>query len=309
LTLSEEALKRMYVPNGILKHHHAFQFLSFRVPPIPTRVSGHLHNPHNSPGGNKSFLGSLLGTSHSFDDASSQLSNPSDVFLLPLSSESPSKPNSSSSAASPSPNQRRHKYGYPSYKRQQRLPAPTNLNSKWQPSGPLEAVGEVIMSSNAKDSDAEDGANVSAILADLETTTNQFANHEQDQYLQHRDPNVEDDKKQRCSIWALFQPLNCAKSRGKSVKGDDGHSSSRGGDGSSGKNSSHYQYDGRDSPTSKGSGDVDEANEVPFTWQKAGEDNSIVSDSAPLLSSLPETSSICSSAYQRPEQPRIHEYR
>jgi hypothetical protein len=43
LVLSNKALSRVYVPGGILKHHHAFQFLSF-APPLEVVVSNNHHH-------------------------------------------------------------------------------------------------------------------------------------------------------------------------------------------------------------------------------------------------------------------------
>lgn len=319
LTLSDEAVKRMWFRNGVMKHHHAAQFLSFRAPAIPSRVLGQPHRSHNvhSGGSNRGFLGSLLGTSQSFDDVSSQLSNPSEAMLQPVSpGESPSKLHSSSSTASPS-SSRRQRQGY---SRQQKLPKPVNLDSRWHPSGPLEVVGEVIMNSSNKDPNAqadesEEGANVSTILADLETShniselnqTHDFDPPEVDtKTLEPLPP--EPRKEQRCSLWTLLSPLNCAKRRsvrGGSRKGDDGYSScqSSSAKNSNNQSSSNNNNDGRETPTSKGSGDGDDANDSdPFAWHGAGEDGSVVSDSAPLLSSMLGTSSSCGNSVP-PEQP------
>jgi hypothetical protein len=63
LVLSNKALSRVYVPGGILKHHHAFQFLSF-APPLEMETMVHNHNHHDEKYGG----GSSPESQHTYDD-------------------------------------------------------------------------------------------------------------------------------------------------------------------------------------------------------------------------------------------------
>ncbi|CAB9504207.1 expressed unknown protein [Seminavis robusta] len=307
LTLSEEALKRLHIPNGVMKHHHACQFLSFQVPSIPSRVPVHPQRG-NSQNGSRGFLGSLLGTSQSFDDVSSQLSNPSDVMLLPSNTDLirvTSSFSTSSPATSPSRRQRQPHGGYtPPFASQQY----NNFDSNWKPSGPLEVVGEFIVANNDNGRDTtlqrqvgqQPDTNASTILADL-NRTNPKDLSEPKQF----EDEIAHSKKQRCSIWNYLSPLNCVKRRANG-KGEDGYSSSWGGDGSRSSGSKNNRIrrsnsndaNGRaETPTSKGSHDDEQSFRFDPGWK---EDNSIISDSAPLLSSLRNTSNF----RQAPEQPK-----
>jgi hypothetical protein len=295
-----------------MKHHHACQFLSFRVPSIPSRVEGQPSKANNSH--NRGFLGSLLGTSASYDDVSSQLSNPSDAMIHPINSDKFHLTSSFSTASpSPSPSRRyRHAHGgqaasYPSqFNRNTMLPM--SGSSKWKPSGPLEVVGETY----AQDTAAleQDETNVSTILEDLATTLKEPdvtpACYEMIT-TQNCDIHDHREKPKRCSLWSYLKPFNCVRHRevasGKCV--DDGHSSSRGGDASRssgsknnrsrGSNRSRQsinnEMNGRETPTSRGSDDMSWHN--PRGWRPtAAEDGSVVSDSAPLLRSFLNTSSV-----------------
>ena len=279
-------MKRLYVPDGtFMNHHHAHQFLSFRAPALPPREVGarsqqqHQQHQHR-------FFGSLLGTSSSFDDASSQLSNPSasDMMLLPYGADTNhDKLNSSSSTAgsTPSPSRRLHHHQH-----QHRGYAP-RFSSHFGPT--LPAVGEV-MTSSAKDIAGKSNKPASTshyILADLEATTKNIDFSEQPR---------NEKKKKKGSLFKLLAPLNCASClrSGGSKKGDDGYSSSWGGDGSSSNNHSNGNdnQNGRDTPTSKGSAGDDAEESVNWnnkgSWEgvKCLEDCSIISDSAPLLASI-----------------------
>jgi hypothetical protein len=278
-------------------------------------------------------LGSLLGSSPSFDDVSSQLSNPSDAMIHPINSDKFHLSGSFSTASpSPSPSRRHsHAHGgynasYPSkYNRNTRLPM--SGSSKWNPSGSLEVVGEVFVgngnsynASGAQDTAAlqQEETNVSTILADLATTLKEPDLMPQDyDMLTTQDYEIHDyrEKPKKRSFWSYLKPLNCARNRegaiGKVV--DDGHSSSRGGDASRSSGSKNNrsrssnrsrqsinnETNGRETPTSKGSDDMSWHN--PRGWRPTtAEDGSVVSDSAPLLSSLRDTSSVAGRATQVP---------
>lgn len=259
LTLSEDAIKRLYLPDRtFLNHHHAHQFLSFRAPsPLPQVVGTRTPQQQNR------FFGSLLGTSTSFDDDSSQLSNP--LFGTDPQNE---KCNSSSSTvgSTPSPSRRRrqqHQRGY----------AP-RFSSHFGPT--LPAVGEGTVT-NAKETGGKN--NTHYILAYLEGNAGED--------LGEQLVEAADKKKKGSRLKKMLAPLNCASCRRSSASkiGNDGYSS---GSNSQHGNNNHSKGDdsqnGRDTPTSKGSDDA---------WEgaKCQEDGSIISESAPLLASMLASSS------------------
>ena len=268
LTLSEDAVKRLYFPDGtFLNHHHAHQFLSFRAPsPLPQVVGTRTPQQQNR------FFGSLLGTSTSFDDDSSQLSNP--LFGADPQSE---KYNSQSSTvgSAPSPSRRRRQ-------QYQRGYAP-RLSSHFDPT--LPAVGEGT-TTNARETEGKN--NTHYILADLEGNT-------EENDLNEPLVGAPDKKKKRSRLKKMFAPLNCASCHRSSAGNirNDGYSS---GGSSSVKNSNNQHcnnnnhntsdgsQNGRDTPTSNGSDDA---------WEgaKCQEDGSIISESAPLLASMLASSS------------------
>jgi hypothetical protein len=300
----------MYVPGGILKHHHACQFLSFRAPaaaPIdPAILAGHYRRHHHHYGrqyhpqrslksGSTGFLGlgTLLGTS-SFDDMSSQLSNPSDVLLLPNTTRGTKQFHSSSSSGFSGPGM-----------------SLQPLNSKWRQTGPvLEVVGEATKEKSKVKSKSK--------ISETEKAAQEATNPQ---------PNKnETKKKEKHMLVKLVSAVTCSRRciAGEGKKGDDAHSSSRGGDGSrsNGGKVTGKNNNGRVTPdsTSGGSGDGGEEGDDTFLlessmeleellWQKSnwegmgkiGEECSIVSESAPLLTRLPlpSSSSVSSSQLQR----------
>lgn len=314
LTLSEEALKRVYVPGGTLKHHHACQFLSFRVPrasPMDPYMVGHhraiqQHSYHGKPARSKDgFLGmsSLLGAS-SFDDTSSQLSNPSDVMLLAHSTSEGAfiKASSSSSFATPPrairAQQQSPPYGRPSQP-QQSMILNTASFRKWgaQASPPLATVGE------AGNNTMKENPTETASLKDPSLT---------------KKPKESRNKK-RSLLVKWMGLMSCLIGRhkvGGSEKSRDGYSSSWGGDGSKSSDAKiQLTNTGRDTPdsdTSKGSAEAGEAEDTFFVdssievgsggliqntnWARFGDDPSVVtpsvvSDSAPLLTNFSRNSS------------------
>jgi len=266
-------MNRLHIPDGsFMNHHHAHQFLSFRAPaPPPREVGAPPRSSHQH-----RFFGSLLGTSNSFDDVSSQLSNPSEamlpIFETDADSDTVEMSGSPLRSKEYNPNRNRHPREHRGYS--------TKYSSLNGPA--LPAVGEVGSSRSLNKNNGNSNSNSSTpcavsnySLADLDVTkeTESFTTS-LIEYL----------KKKKTLLFKKLKPLNCTSCRRskKGIMDDDGYSSVLGGQdarSSSAAKSEINSEDGRDTPTSKGS-----AGEESLQWHTpTAEDGSIVSESAPLL--------------------------
>ena len=265
LTLSEDAVKRIYIPDGtFMTHHHAHQFLSFHAPSSLPEVVG-----TRTPQQQNRFFSSLLGTSSSFDDENSLLSNPH--FEADPQND---KYNGSSSTvgSTPNPSRRRRQ---PQHRRGH---APRFTSSHFDPT--LPAVGEGT-ATNVRDTGSKN--NTSFILADLKGIV-------EEKDLAEPLVGISTRNKKRSRLKKMLAKVNCANCHRYSggQKGDDGYSSGSSSGVKSNRSSEGDEVlNGRETPTSKGSDDAWEGPKYP-------EESSVISDSAPLLSSMLGSSSYTS---------------